>query len=192
MTTVQTVAAVYKGYRFRSRLEARWAIFFEALGVPYECNPEGFLTSDGLRYEPSFWLPVQECWVDADRCVGHALPHTAASAVAAETCSPIYIFCAPIRPLSNGWPARNGTILAPAPFAIRQHVDGGCSAPYVWSRCPVCDKLDLQHWGKGDGKCCLGNEHEGMNGRGLPQAYLKASRAHFSYDKRIDAYRWQA
>lgn len=46
----------YKGYRFRSRLEARWAVFFDALGVSWEYEPEGFELPGGVRYLPDFRL----------------------------------------------------------------------------------------------------------------------------------------
>ena len=36
----------YNGYRFRSRLEARWAVFFDALGWTYQYEPQGFLLPD--------------------------------------------------------------------------------------------------------------------------------------------------
>ena len=39
---IKPIETYYNGYRFRSRLEARWAVFFDALGVPYEYEPEGF------------------------------------------------------------------------------------------------------------------------------------------------------
>jgi hypothetical protein len=32
----------YAGCRFRSRLEARWAVFFDRLGIAWEYEPEGF------------------------------------------------------------------------------------------------------------------------------------------------------
>lgn len=46
----------YKGYRFRSRLEARWAVFFDVLGIGWEYEPEGFEMDDGTRYLPDFLL----------------------------------------------------------------------------------------------------------------------------------------
>jgi len=46
----------YNGYRFRSRLEARWAVFFDALGIKYKYEVEGF-NLDGVRYLPDFWFP---------------------------------------------------------------------------------------------------------------------------------------
>lgn len=30
---MKAIETRYKGYRFRSRLEARWAVFFDALGL---------------------------------------------------------------------------------------------------------------------------------------------------------------
>ena len=33
MNNFKAVETVYKVYRFRSRLEARWAIFFDSLGI---------------------------------------------------------------------------------------------------------------------------------------------------------------
>jgi len=55
----------YKGYRFRSRLEARWAVFFDALGIAYRYEPEGF-DLNGLFYLPDFYLPAEEpaSWVE--------------------------------------------------------------------------------------------------------------------------------
>lgn len=51
----------YNGYRFRSRLEARWAVFFDSLGVEYEYEPEGFELDDGTRYLPDFKVKCYGC-----------------------------------------------------------------------------------------------------------------------------------
>ena len=51
----------YKGYRFRSRLEGRWAVFFDALGLSWEYEPEGFELDGGVRYLPDFRLTVFGC-----------------------------------------------------------------------------------------------------------------------------------
>jgi hypothetical protein len=48
------IETFYKGYRFRSRLEARWAIFFDALGMVYQYEPEGYRLSNGAMYLPDF------------------------------------------------------------------------------------------------------------------------------------------
>ena len=56
MTNLKPIETEYKGYRFRSRLEARWAVFFDTSGVKWEYEPEGFDLGDGIKYLPDFRL----------------------------------------------------------------------------------------------------------------------------------------
>ena len=51
---LKPIETEYNGYKFRSRLEARWAVFFDTAGVEYEYEPEGFELSSGYRYLPDF------------------------------------------------------------------------------------------------------------------------------------------
>ena len=51
--TIRPIETLYRGYRFRSRLEARWAVFFDALNLKWLYEPEGFETPSG-RYLPDF------------------------------------------------------------------------------------------------------------------------------------------
>ena len=53
---IKPIETQYNGHRFRSRLEARWAVFFDALGVRWIYEPEGLLI-DGKPYLPDFLLP---------------------------------------------------------------------------------------------------------------------------------------
>ena len=53
---LRAIETEYKGYRFRSRLEARWAVFFDACGVKWEYEPEGFILPNGQQYLPDFLL----------------------------------------------------------------------------------------------------------------------------------------
>lgn len=62
--SIKAIETQYKGYRFRSRLEARWAVFFDALGVRWEYEKEGFELGDGIRYLPDFWLPDMDLWIE--------------------------------------------------------------------------------------------------------------------------------
>jgi hypothetical protein len=61
---IQAIETNYKGYRFRSRLEARWAIFFDALSMPYEYEKEGFNLGNAGWYLPDFYLPDTETWIE--------------------------------------------------------------------------------------------------------------------------------
>lgn len=54
----------YKGYRFRSRLEARWAVFFDALKLRWEYEKEGYDLGDLGPYLPDFWLPDVNMWAE--------------------------------------------------------------------------------------------------------------------------------
>lgn len=54
----------YNGYRFRSRLEARWAVFFDHAHIKYEYEPQGFELEDGTRYLPDFYLPEYDYYVE--------------------------------------------------------------------------------------------------------------------------------
>lgn len=60
---IKPIETIYKGYRFRSRLEARWAVFLDTLRVQFEYEMEGF-DLGGVWYLPDFWLPQQECWLE--------------------------------------------------------------------------------------------------------------------------------
>lgn len=61
---MKAIETKYKGHRYRSRLEARWAIFFDTLGVPFQYEPEGFKFEDGTHYLPDFYLPEQKAWIE--------------------------------------------------------------------------------------------------------------------------------
>jgi len=55
----------YAGCRFRSRLEARWACFFDTLGIAWEYEPQGYLVGPDARpYLPDFWLPGEKVWAE--------------------------------------------------------------------------------------------------------------------------------
>jgi hypothetical protein len=55
-TPIPAIETRYNGYHFRSRIEARWAVFFDVAGIKYDYEPDKFETPHG-RYIPDFWLP---------------------------------------------------------------------------------------------------------------------------------------
>lgn len=63
MEQIKAIETVYNGYKFRSRLEARWAVFFDAAGIRYEYEPEGF-EHNGVCYLPDFYLPDSKTYVE--------------------------------------------------------------------------------------------------------------------------------
>ena len=68
MENLKPIETVYNGYKFRSRLEARWAVFFDAVGIKYEYEPEGYevksMNGKTYRYLPDFYLPKFDLYVE--------------------------------------------------------------------------------------------------------------------------------
>lgn len=60
---IKAIETSYAGCRFRSRLEARWAVFMDRLGIPWEYEPQGFHLPSG-PYLPDFWLPGAQAWIE--------------------------------------------------------------------------------------------------------------------------------
>lgn len=54
---MKAINTLYGGNFFRSRTEARWAVFFDACGIPYDYEFEGYHLDAG-RYLPDFKLPI--------------------------------------------------------------------------------------------------------------------------------------
>ncbi|MFE0726305.1 hypothetical protein ACFW4M_32760 [Streptomyces sp. NPDC058794] len=85
--SIRPIETSYAGHRFRSRLEARWAVFFDSLRIKWEYEPQGYaIGPEGHRrpYLPDFWLPKEKLWVevkgteeqmDVELLVHAAIPH---------------------------------------------------------------------------------------------------------------------
>jgi hypothetical protein len=62
--TIKAIETRYKGYRMQSRLEARWAVFFDALGIEWEYEKEGFDLGEEGWYLPDFYLKDFAAWIE--------------------------------------------------------------------------------------------------------------------------------
>jgi hypothetical protein len=60
---LKAIETQYDGRKFRSRAEARWAVFFNALGLKYEYEREGY-DLGGVWYLPDFFLPEFPMWIE--------------------------------------------------------------------------------------------------------------------------------
>lgn len=58
------LGAFYKGRHWRSHLEARWAVFFDKLGIVWAYEPQGYKMADGSTYLPDFLLPRHQLWAE--------------------------------------------------------------------------------------------------------------------------------
>jgi hypothetical protein len=69
-TNTQDIAAKkteFDGIIFRSRLEARWAVFFDLCGINWQYEPQCFEKDYDdcvIQYLPDFYLPDFDCWAE--------------------------------------------------------------------------------------------------------------------------------
>lgn len=64
MGQIKPIETYYNGHRFRSRAEARWAVFFDNAGIEWMYEAEGYKLSDGTMYLPDFYLPDPDCFFE--------------------------------------------------------------------------------------------------------------------------------
>lgn len=63
--SIQPIETFYNGIMFRSRLEARWAVAFDTLGIRWQYEPERFAMGGvDKTYLPDFFLPQTKTWVE--------------------------------------------------------------------------------------------------------------------------------
>src|SRR5262249_35061816 len=101
---IRPIETVYRGYRFRSRTEARWAVFFDAAGIEWQYEVEGFNVK-GTYYLPDFWLPRLKTFVEVkpDEKSAEAAKLLLHNLVNAQNCHGIIITGAPNADDSS-WP----------------------------------------------------------------------------------------
>ena len=134
---IKAIETKYKGYRFRSRLEARWAVFFESIrplwssGFIWEYEPEGFNLGDGGLYLPDFKISygVHYCYVEIKGKKPTEEEFEKGKKIASHTQKPFYFLCQIPDPdncingavIFDGWvfiPANCGFILSDPHFSM--------------------------------------------------------------------------
>lgn len=180
-TKIAAIETRYKGYRFRSRLEARWAVFFDALGLRWEYEPEGFVLPSGRRYLPDFrvylsrgptWIEIKptpdnfhgDTWWDEETTEGE--------------------FFAGIHYYGDG--PRLGGVIYGSPgideenFGDWPYVICESETSYYFCECEFCGSIDIQYWGRADR-----NRHRNScprNGKEFDKGYsLKTARLLSAY-----------
>lgn len=130
---VQAIPTLYGGCRFRSRLEARWAVFFDELGIPWTYESEGYVLSGGLCYLPDFRIPTLGGWIEIKPTALHPDDDgwSKAQRLAVESCESVFV-C---------W----GSFTERDPIKAIEFQGFTDNGPTVvrWLRCPYCQKWAL-------------------------------------------------
>jgi hypothetical protein len=151
---LKAIETLYKGYRFRSRLEARWAVFLDHAGLKWEYEIEGY-NLNGLWYLPDFWLPElggneEGAWFEVK---GPEMQEgddgwTKAAALATASEVPVFVFSGQIKPWMSG-----------KRFKLDTYTDDGVDRLVVddveWLECPICHAVEPARDALDMSCCCV-------------------------------------
>lgn len=150
---MQAIETVYKGYRFRSRTEARWKILLDEAGISNVYEPEGYKLSDGTLYLPDFYLKDQDTFLECKGIMSKEDEHKIEQ-LAKETGKEIVI----------GYSDLSFSICWWVPDPTKEEIEKGLNAAsgYLekndecWlCKCHKCGKLFfLETWGSWACRCC--------------------------------------
>jgi hypothetical protein len=147
--TIKAIETRYAGCRFRSRLEARWAVFFDALGIAWEYEPQGFeceyritRESGSFTYLPDFWLPELKVWAEVKGSLDRAalrkvlnaaayLSNSGGGCAAGQEGAYDTVLLGPVPD-----PSRRGRVLLPN--RLHMHKGDLVAAPWNWDKAEVC------------------------------------------------------
>ena len=176
---LKAIETRYDGCLFRSRLEARWATFFNALAVPYEYEKEGFDLGSAGWYLPDFWMPQQDCWIEIKPVVPTPDERWKAGELADQSGKHVYICYGEI-PRSTA-DARHWIGDGAEVFFINDSWDNF----HLWVACPKCGKKGLTYEGRADYLCdCWDYKISGEVWAAVDLAYEAARSARFEHDAR--------
>jgi hypothetical protein len=155
---IKAIETEYQGCRFRSRLEARWAVFFDSLGVEWQYELEGFKLEDGTWYLPDFYLPRQQRWLEIKPNTGslddwpdHPLLEKSILPGFTVLLGEPWLDPSAVREVQ-----RLGQTLYQVSDSRGFHYNGFIAADcyYRWCVCPDCGFVDLQFEGRSDRLSC--------------------------------------
>lgn len=154
----------YKGYHFRSRLEARWAVWFDAMEIAFRYEPEGFGLGDAGNYLPDFWLPDLSLWAEIKPLRKDTREEqNKCRALVIATGKPVAMLFDEFCPLSCDPPdfevLGSNRLWVPEghPNYYANEKDGvhwidGCCE---WAECPVCGRVGFAHCGQHPACSCV-------------------------------------
>ena len=184
VTNIKPIETIYKGYRFRSRLEARWAVFFDAAGIEYQYESEGYDLGDGFYYLPDFYIPDWDIFVEIKPASEYGYNEKADRL--AQLSEKIVILCA-------GEPYCDGEDIYAYKSAVF-YPDGETwftdanDYPLVFEDCRRCDGFVLESPGYGQLYVGIHAEHcterHGIFTERILQAYSASRQARFEHGEK--------
>jgi len=150
---IEPIPTFYRGILYRSRTEARWAVFFRTLRIEYHYEIEGTALGIGkLKYLPDFWLPEQGIWIEVKPKDPLPIEIRKARLLSNSSGIPVFIPTQPIGYIPP-WPPEDDNPLnydygdgPPNHLAFMGNSveDDG----YFWTRCPSCNRIGIAYQGR--------------------------------------------
>ena len=94
--SIVALPTYYNGVRFKSALEARWAMYFDLIDIEWRYEDEGYSLPSG-PYLPDFWLPVAGMHAEVK-------PETGFSLLEVTRCLDLFDMTRKPVMLLDGWP----------------------------------------------------------------------------------------
>ncbi len=156
---IRAIETSYGGCLFRSRTEARWACFFDNLGLTWEHEPQGFRVGHPAElYLPDFYLPTVGLYVEVKPAMADVADpegvrrwENFAGTVATEwDHSKAAMFCGPPpdpAKVDEKGPPRASTWYEAGIVIIGDY-------QYAWCACPSGEHFDIQWEARGGRILC--------------------------------------
>lgn len=144
---MKVIETEFQGVRYRSRLEARWAVFMTALGIDFKYEPDGY-TQGGICYLPDFYLPQHDYWLEIKPDLPDADAQGKASMLAENTQKPVFILYGDI-PSGESWKNDSAHLTCPSS-------QGGVWSDtcYRWAECGACGFIGMAWEGQSERLAC--------------------------------------
>lgn len=189
---IKAIETMYKGYRMRSRLEARWAIVWESLGLPWTYEHEGYECKDGTLYLPDFFLPTLNLVVEIKPMTNppSTMPWLVEGTKEYSFVETIMDDDGPGRSFPHGFIVLFGKPGVPDPYSVSSPYVGTIpgDSPYFLCECEYCGSVGFQFDGRSarnvHTKSCramTGDKGYNVDSPRLAAAYDAASSARFEY-----------
>ena len=152
---IKAIETQYRGYRFRSRLEARWAVFFDALHIKWEYEPEGY-EINGYKYLPDFHLTELGFWIEIKPTDPDKKAITKIETLEEELKVPCFLFYGQFKlPYDDDYP-----------WAVPAY-SGKMDWPYLWCECQDCGAMGIEFDGRSDRLPCKESYWSSVVNRGM-------------------------
>jgi len=150
---IKPLETLYAGVRFRSRAEARWAVFFDALKLKWQYEPEGYQLPNGDCYLPDFVLEKFGIVEIKPMCEPEAWPKDCRAFMCGDMLNQnAHIMC--------GIPGRTEDSVWDEEATYHGFTQGDHNR--IWVMCEVCARIDIIYGSESNYRLC---ERDGCPGQ---------------------------